>query len=160
MPSDEVWWLNLTGGYRTPYDPRLTISNLTSGQGWAELWENLYHQGDVGTASYAAVPLIAKLLSAGAVVDWNAYALVATIEEARRDTRNPDLPPRLVDSYGRAWSIMFDVGVLELRRATDETLINSILAVLAAHKGQPALSRFAMLSEVERQQMLEEVGWA
>ena len=157
---DETRWPELTGGYRMPYGSRPAIGGLTAGQGWAELWENLYHQGDVGTASYVAAPLIADLGRAGPVADWNAYALVATIEEARRDTRNPPLPSWLVDDYGRAWGAMFDAGIAELRRAADETLINSIMAVLAAHKGQPALSRLAMWSEAERQQMLDEIGWA
>ncbi len=45
----------LNGGYGIPYDPEPAIKNLNSSHDEAitELWENLYHQGDVGLASYA-----------------------------------------------------------------------------------------------------------
>ena len=60
MPnSDEDLWSNLTGGYRTPFDPRPLLAELEIGQDphttWDKLWEELHHQGDVGDASYAAV---------------------------------------------------------------------------------------------------------
>lgn len=48
-------WAGLCGGYRIPYDPGDALTAIRTGGGadaaWQELWENLYHQGDVGEAS-------------------------------------------------------------------------------------------------------------
>jgi hypothetical protein len=58
-------WTMMTGGYRTPLDPRPLLSKLESARDtaavWAELWDELHHQGDVGDASYAAVPHLADI---------------------------------------------------------------------------------------------------
>ena len=60
--ANEEQWAGLCGGYRTPYDPRNAIGKLREGDAkaaWDELWQELHHQGDVGEASYATVPLLA-----------------------------------------------------------------------------------------------------
>jgi len=50
-------WRTLKGGYRTLYDASGALSRLAQGYDvWEELWDKLQHQGDVGEASYAAVP--------------------------------------------------------------------------------------------------------
>ena len=45
-------WYQLTGGYKTPFDPRPALAKLSKLQdevgAWEELWEELHHQGDVG----------------------------------------------------------------------------------------------------------------
>ena len=92
--EDEDLWSNLTDGYRTPLDPRPLLAKLEIGQDtdktWNELWEELHHQGDVGGASYAAVPFLVDIYRKQGVIDWNTYALVATIESARTQGNNSD----------------------------------------------------------------------
>lgn len=72
---DDPRWDDLEGGYRIEYDPRPALLTLEDSpddpDAWAELWEELHHQGDVGEASYAAVPYLAALAELGtlAVVD-------------------------------------------------------------------------------------------
>ena len=85
----------LKGGYGVPYDPESAINKLSSSHDEAisELWENLYHQGDVGLASYAAIP---ALVLAGEL------SLVAAIEVARNSGSNPDLPVNLKEMYEQA----------------------------------------------------------
>jgi len=55
-------WGELNDGYGAPYDPRPAIAKLRAEPldqaAWGELWNELHHQGDVGAASYAAVPLL------------------------------------------------------------------------------------------------------
>ena len=57
---NDEFWDHLTGGYKTRFDPRSHFARLEAGEDveniWHELWEELHHQGDIGTASYAAVP--------------------------------------------------------------------------------------------------------
>jgi len=48
-------WPTLTGGRRTPIDPRPLLVKLESGQEIDEVWtalcDELHHQGDVGEGS-------------------------------------------------------------------------------------------------------------
>jgi len=41
-------WNNLTGGYKTLFDPRPSLRKLENRQDTATAWEELHHQGDVG----------------------------------------------------------------------------------------------------------------
>ena len=157
-------WGRLRGGYRVPYDPRKALKALEAGEqtdaAWKELWNELHHQGDVGEASYAAVPHLVRIHGARGVPDWNTFALAATIEEARHNGGNPDIPERLQDAYQAAWRRLVELGLQELLEADDSTLITSILAALAMGKGQLALGRFAILfDEEERKELLVEAGW-
>ena len=87
--------MELIGGYRKPYDAKPALERLNKDRDSAlsELWENLYHQGDVDTASYAAVP---KLVEKGEL------SLVAAIEVARHNDRNKDVPDFLLAEYSSA----------------------------------------------------------
>ena len=123
---------------------------------WDELWTKLHHQGDVGEASYAAVPHLVRIHAARGVADWNTYALAATIDEARQDGRNPELPADLRVAYEVAWRRLVEIGLRELEAAEDPTLVCSIIAVLAIGKGQLSLGRLAMFTEDERNELLAE----
>jgi len=85
----------LNGGYGIPYDAEPALEKLATAREEAihELWENLYHQGDVGLASYNAVP---KLVKAGEL------SLVSAIEMARNSGSNPDIPEYMVNDYEQA----------------------------------------------------------
>jgi hypothetical protein len=99
-------WPQLRGGYRTPFDPGRLLamlqSNTDSSKTWDELWNELHHQGDVGEASYAAVRHLVQLYLATQTIDWNTYALVATIELARGKSGNPEVQDWLSAEYFRA----------------------------------------------------------
>jgi hypothetical protein len=100
---DDQRWEKLLGGYRRPYDPRSALAKLRSGTNdamvWEELWNELHHQGDVGEASYAAVPHLVSIYGKRPSADWNVYAIVAIIELARKHGSNPDVPTWLDSSY-------------------------------------------------------------
>ncbi|MBV8909002.1 MAG: hypothetical protein JOZ20_08385 [Sphingomonas sp.] len=161
MPDDKIPWDQLTSGYKLRYDPRPALAAIEAGAGsWDDLFGELYHQGDVGTASYAAVPIIARIAEAAPVPVWQPFALAASIDEARREDRNPDVPAWLVDDYEAAWARLFATAWRILPGAEEENLLASVFAVIAIGKGQPLLARMALLSEKERGEMLEEVGWA
>ena len=162
MHMDDERWAKLRGGYGVPYDPREALRRLASGDtasAWAELWQELHHQGDVGEASYAALPELVRVQEARSSRDWNIYALAATIEEARYNNRNPPLPDWLIGEYESAWRKLFELAQAELPAAVNDDLVDSILAVLAFGKNRPALGRIAMLSEDERQELLDGSGW-
>jgi len=164
MDFDDARWIGLLGGYHVPYDPRCALQKLEAGKvvddAWQELWNELYHQGDVGHASYAAVPHLVRIHAARQARDWNTYALVATIEEARREGRNPEIPSDMREAYETAWRDLVNIGLCELWDAIDATLVCSILGVIAIGKGQFTLGQFAVsFTEDERREFLAKIGW-
>jgi hypothetical protein len=160
---DDPGWAGLVGGYRVRYDPRPALHALETGDrqtAWEELWTELYHQGDVGEASYAAVPQLVRIEDARTEADWNTYALVAVIDVARRDPRNPVLPDWLKPAYQSAWRTLARLGMARLEMAGEATLVSSIIGVLAIEKGQYTLGRLGVeFTEDERREMLGRYDW-
>jgi hypothetical protein len=60
LSYDDPQWKELKGGYKTLYNPTVALQKLERAEkiedAWEELSNKLHHQGDVGEASYAAVP--------------------------------------------------------------------------------------------------------
>jgi hypothetical protein len=106
LSFDDQRWNHLTGGYKTPFDPRPSLrkpeSQHDTATAWRQLWEELHHQGDVGDASYVSVPELVRIHRNGRADDWNLYGMVATIELARTESRNPELPDWLREDYFRS----------------------------------------------------------
>jgi len=70
---------------------------------WFDLWSALCHQGDVYTASYAAVPhLIAIARSRSQRQQYDPLLLAASIELARLAGTGPAIPASLAPSYKAA----------------------------------------------------------
>jgi hypothetical protein len=117
-----------------------------------ELWEELHHQGDIDTASYAAVPELVAAYETRAVPDWNVYALVGTIELLRCRGQNPDVPAWLAPRYRAALARLAELARDDLRDSDDSLVIRSALGIIAIAKN---LRAHAMLfiefddSEVE-----------
>ncbi len=157
MTSDSVKWSELLGGARQLYDPRPALEALRQGNidvASEDLWENLLHQGDVDTAGYASVPMLAQIIEESTVADWNAYGLMASIEEGRLSGRNPSVPSSLRDQYFQAWAAVVKPALRDLVFVEDENSVTCILAVLAHAKGQHSIGIFAFCTEDERQEML------
>ena len=57
---DDARWSTFKNGYRSAYDVRPLLKRFESetdvADGWEEVWNELHHQGDVDTASYAILP--------------------------------------------------------------------------------------------------------
>ena len=88
LSFEDKRWQNLEGGYREKFDPRPQLSKLLANNdtkvAWHELWEGLHHQGDIGEASYAAVPELVRIYRERRELDWNTYAIVGVVELAVR----------------------------------------------------------------------------
>ncbi len=127
-------WADLTGGYRVPYDPRAVIAKLRleplNPEAWHELWNELHHQGDVGEASYAVVPLLLEVCEGGPR-DWNFYGLIATIETERRRSGNPIIPDWLSEDYSSALQQAKALALSDLATAREPLMVQSALAVVA-----------------------------
>jgi hypothetical protein len=150
-------WKGLRAGYRTPIDLRPLLRSLESGDDpgstWHELWQELYHQGDVGEGSFAAVPHLVRIHRQRGVADWNTYALTATIELARGQKGNPDVPDWARDAYDQALRDLVQIGLEELPRCSDQEGVRSILAILAIVYGARTYGR--VLIEFTEDEVLE-----
>ena len=61
------------------------------------LWSSLCHQGDIYTASYAAVPLLVALIeNAPKPTDYNYFLLPISIHIAHLKNRGPQIPDGLI----------------------------------------------------------------
>jgi hypothetical protein len=94
---DDVRWSNMTGGYKSPFDPRPLLKKLATDSDttevWHELWEELHHQGDVGEASFAAAPFLVRSYRERGLLDWNIYAFrdrlrMTTSRQLRNERRS------------------------------------------------------------------------
>jgi hypothetical protein len=89
LALDDDHWQRMLGGYRVPIDPRPAFAKLRTdvadADAWKWLWNELHHQGDVGEASYAAVPILVSIY-----LEANQGRL-----ESARSGRNRGVGPRL-----------------------------------------------------------------
>ncbi len=106
LPLDDPRWPTLKGGYKRPVDLRPLLAGLEDGNdadaAWRDLWNEIHHQGDVGEASFVAIPHLVRIHKARGVIDANTYAMVTTIELARGRDRNPDVPDWAKEGYSSA----------------------------------------------------------
>lgn len=146
LSFDDDRWDHLTGGYRTLFDPRPSLRKLENQQeiavAWEDLWEELYHQGDVGDASYASVPELVRIHRNGSAADWNLYAIVAIIELARTESQNPELPDWLQEDYFRSIKELAQMGVKDMLSAEDSEAKRAILSIIAIANGLRIHGRF------------------
>jgi len=157
LSFDDNRWLELTAGYSTPVDLRPLLRRLETApnpkSAWEELWQELYHQGDVGPGSFVAVPHLVRIHRQRRVPDWNTYALVATIELARAQGSNPDVSECDRFAYESAIRHLARTGLEELPHAADQETVRSILAILAIVHGARTYGR--ILAEFSEDEVLE-----
>lgn len=116
MDLNDSRWEILNGGRGGMYDASPALRALAAGD-WAAyglLWDNLHHQGDIGEASYAAVPALVAIECERFERDWNFYGLVNTIEACRHREKNPPLPGWLSEEYRSALRKTMDLALTDL----------------------------------------------
>lgn len=154
IPLFDSKWRSLCGGYRTPYDPSKALSKLESGENsWDELWEELHHQGDVGEASYAAVPHLIRIAQEHKQGSWELYSFVATIEIERHRKSNPAIPDWLMTDYEAAIRNLQILAIADFLEASNPELIRSILGVMALSKR--AIKLGALISFIDNSELDE-----
>ena len=136
---DDDRWTLLTGGYKSSFDPRPALEKLSNRQdeaaAWEELWEELHHQGDVGEASYAAIPELVRIHRSRGIPNWNTYAITAITELARTERGNPEVPEWLRVDYFRSIHELAEIGAKEIWDADDPEIVRAVLSVIAIAKG-------------------------
>lgn len=143
LPLTDPRWKTYSGGYGIPYDASVPLHQLFTNGGsealWKELWNELHHQGDLGEASYAAVPHLLEFARAQERLDWNVFALVAVIELER--PHNLDVPQELSESYFSSISGIPSLIANHADTSWDDLLMRSVASCLALARGQREFSR-------------------
>jgi|SRR6185369_991830 len=107
----EAQWKDLGHAYGSASDiPELLLRAETDLRGgheqdstWFSLWSALCHQGDIYSASYAAVPHLVRLAQLAAYRgNYEPLWLAAHIELAHREGHGPALPASMATSYQRS----------------------------------------------------------
>lgn len=103
---------------------------------WFSLWSSLCHQGDVYTASYAAVPHIVQMAcEADGPIAFSFFQLPTAIEIARVTGHGPDLPDDCADDYRQAIAGLMEAVNLHRHRSWDQSTLLSATAAQAVAKG-------------------------
>ena len=141
LSLDDPRWQELRHAYGNDGDvPQLLrdLASLTAPKSdyrdepWFSLWSRLCHQGDVYTASYAAVPHIVDIaVRAIGPIDFSFFQLPAAIEVARRSGKGPAIPDTYAPDYHRAICELVSVVNVHRRDAWDEATLLSAAAALA-----------------------------
>jgi hypothetical protein len=138
---DHGVWQTLKGGYKIPYDASVPLRQLegaTSAEQmkpiFRELWNKLHHQGDVGVASYLALPHLVRIAKEKSLTDWNALALCAAIEQQRILGDNPALPSEFSAFYAQGLEELksLALSILAHSMLDDETFRSASSAVATA----------------------------
>jgi hypothetical protein len=139
LSFDDDRWVRLCGGYQVPVDLRPLLTALERAENpedaWCALWQEAYHQGDVGEASYAAVPHLVRIDRARGERDWNAISLAGAIELARLGGNGPDVPSWGAEAYSEALVELARLGLRALDGTNDKTYIASVLGLVAVTNG-------------------------
>jgi len=148
MELENKNWGLLEGGYKIPYDVSKPIRKLKDTAGakerqeiFDELWENLHHQGDVGVASYLAVPYLIDICIESKSLDWNFMGLCVTIENYRLNGENPELPIQYEDFYFSSLTKFEKYLSSNLKNINDRTAFRLALSLFATVNGQPGLGK-------------------
>jgi hypothetical protein len=143
LPLDSKRWAEFTGAYGYASDIPALLVELESlppdvdseAEPYFSLWSALCHQGDVYTASYAAVPHIIRIMAAAERIPMTLFVMVASIEIARLQGRGPKLPAVLKKDYLAAIARIPEVVAEAARSQWDHRYCQAALAAVAAAKG-------------------------
>jgi len=161
LDLNDPLWEKLEGGYKCSlYDASIALKQLEGATTleetsaiYQELWDELHHQGDVGLASFYAVPHMIRIAREKKLVDYNVLGLVAVIEIQRHKDNQP-LPADLAPEYQLTIQDLSSLATMVLKEQWDLNLASAALAAIALSKGQIALSN--AIQNLDSEDVIEE----
>ncbi len=148
----------MDGGYRRPYDASeiirsLQVSVQPKQDFWDEVWNNLYHQHDVGVASYAVMPWLLKIYKEKNWVDYQLPNYAFAVEQARLMGHNPTLPNLWAKEYQESIEGINDYCLrkrLECNDANFKKAVVLLTATLVGATGIAELVDFVSIGDEQR----------
>lgn len=155
-------WQKVNGAYGVPYDVSIPLSKLKDSNRdddldalWNEMWDELHHQGQVGIASYLALPQIVQIGIDKEYIDFNLLAICCVIEQQRHAKGNPDLPDEYVEYYYEGLEQLKKLALIYLSRDTDDSTHIAALSALATCSGRLKLGK--VLLQLEDPELLDNI---
>jgi len=148
LPLDDARWSALSDAYGASSGiPKLLahaekLPEDTGGdvEPYFSLWSALCHQGDVYSASYAALPHLVRIVDENPdKFRWTLLLLVHAIEVARSEGRGPPVPDDLGDPYQKALARIPAIASGLLIGDLTELELRVIMAACASAKGFPSI---------------------
>ena len=136
-------WSELTHAYGSAEDipPLLArLKNLPTAENyrdepWFTLWSALAHQGDVYSASFAAVPFVIEALASNPIqAGYTYFQFPAWVEICRQKTGTV-IPEDLKSSYFSSLARLPSLAAIASERPWDATFLQCVLSAIAAAKG-------------------------
>lgn len=123
---------------------------------WFSLWSALAHQGDVYSASFAAVPYVVKALATNPIAADAAYFHFPAWVEICRRKNDVAVPEDLASAYFDALSRLPLLVAAAASRPWDADFLSSALSAIAAAKNHPAVAEAVLeLSPEVAKQFME-----
>jgi hypothetical protein len=142
LSLDSPRWSTLQHAYGVASDiPALLLqlNELPDSQGesepWFSLWSALAHQGDVYSASFAAVPHVVQALSGSPSKASSVYFQFPAWVEICRAKNDVSVPNDLLPAYQAALAKLPSLVAAAAEREWDEDLLVCALSAIAAAKG-------------------------
>ena len=147
LSLDDSRWSELQHAYGGAADiPALLkqLADLPSSENnkepWFSIWSALAHQGDVYSASFAAVPhVIEALATAPLKADFSYFQFPAWVEVCRAK-KSILVPEDIAPAYFESLSRLPALAAVAASRNWDEGFLRCVLSAVAAAKGQPVIA--------------------
>ena len=135
-------WSELVHAYGTASDiPDLLrqLETMPPSEGekepWFSIWSSLAHQGDVYSASFAAVPHVVRILAqAPTQADFSYFQFPAWVEICRQK-KSVSIPKELETDYFLALRHLPSLVAAAADREWNESFLSCALSAIAAAKG-------------------------
>jgi hypothetical protein len=161
---DDPRWAELNHAYGPASDIPALLRQLESfpasngkEEPWFSLWSSLAHQGDVYSASFAAVPHVVRTISMNPLMaDWDFFKFPAWVEICRQ-RHSLDVPVDLASDYFEALSSLPSLVAAAAARKWDAAFLSCALAAVAAAKGYGSVAEAAL--ELDPEVAAEFMKW-
>jgi hypothetical protein len=151
LSLDSSRWGELGHAYGSASDTPSLLRQLQSlpdavGQSepWFTLWSSLAHQGDVYSASFAAVPHVVSALASQPEKAGSTYFQFPAWVEICRKRQGISVPSDLEQAYFSALSQLPALAAAAASRPWDGDMVACVLAAIAAVKGDAAVAEAAL----------------
>lgn len=136
----------------------LPSSNGTD-EPWFSLWSSLAHQGDVYSASFAAVPHVVRALSINPPkAHWAFFQFPAWVEICRQ-RNSVQVPDDLAPDYFAALDSLPSLVAAAAARKWDAAYLSCALSAIAAAKGFGAVAEAVMELDDQEVVVTEFLTW-
>ncbi len=165
LDLDSPEWASLKHAYGSASDiPDLLrqLATLPSSEGsaepWFSIWSALAHQGDVYTASFAAVPHVVRFLATAPSAAPFVYFQFPAWVEICRHRHGLTVPSDLSNDYFTALKMLGSLVCAASSKDWDRDFVVCALAAMAVSKGFPLIAEAIQeLDEATAETFLKEI---